>query len=104
YLGNFGIIDKPLCKFSDDEFEFVKRLQSYKFAPAGNFGYSKAEITKGGINVSEIGTDAQSKLSSRLYFIGEILDVSGMIGGYNLHFAFASAKSIINSKILENLD
>lgn len=94
YLKNFNLLDKPVSRFSDSEFEIIKNLQSYKFAPAGNFGYEKAEITKGGICVSEISNFCESKICKNLYFIGEILDVSGMIGGFNLHFAFASAKAV----------
>lgn len=97
YLENFSIIDKPLYEFNDSEFEIIKRLQSYKFAPAGNFGYDKAEITKGGIATNDISFNCESTISKGLYFVGEVLDVSGMIGGFNIHFAFCCAKAVANN-------
>ena len=69
-------------------------MQKYSFAPAGTFGYSKAEVTKGGINIDEIDNFSfESKLEKNLYFLGEVLDITGMLGGYNFHFAFSSALS-----------
>ena len=71
-------------------------LHNYVMAPAGNFGYTKAEVTKGGINISEINENFESKLQKNLYFIGEVLDVTGELGGYNFQWAFASASCINN--------
>ena len=70
----------------------MHKLKNYEFAPAGTFGYSKAEITKGGVYGDEIEPATfESKLCKGLYIIGEALDVNGELGGYNIHFAFASA-------------
>ena len=66
-------------------------LHNYEFAPAGNFGFSKAEVTKGGVNTYEVDKNMQSKLQKDLYFIGEVLDVTGELGGYNFQWAFSSA-------------
>jgi len=66
-------------------------IHNYEMAPAGNFGYTKAEVTKGGVNVSEVDENMQSKLQKDLYFIGEALDVTGELGGYNFQWAFSSA-------------
>jgi len=66
-------------------------IHNYEFAPAGNFGYSKAEVTKGGIDTNEISNNMQSKLQKDLYFLGEVLDVTGELGGYNFQWAFSSA-------------
>ena len=71
-------------------------LHNYEMSPAGNFGYTKAEVTKGGINVSEIKENFESKLQKNLYFIGEVLDVTGELGGYNFQWAFASAYCVDN--------
>ncbi len=65
-------------------------LQNYSFAPAGNFGYTKAEVTKGGIALEELDEKFQSKSQKNLYFIGEVLDVTGELGGYNFQWAFSS--------------
>ena len=54
------------------------KLKNYEFAPAGNFGYTKAEVTKGGILTSQVDDKTmESKIQKDLYFIGECLDVTG---------------------------
>ncbi len=60
-------------------------------------GFDKAEVTRGGICVDEIFPKTmECRKVSGLYFIGEALDVTGMLGGYNLHWAWASAKMFID--------
>jgi len=72
----------------------LEMLKSYRFAPAGNFGYSKAEVTRGGVNTSEVdGTTMMSLKEENLFFIGECLDVTGELGGYNFQWAFSSAQN-----------
>ena len=66
-------------------------LRNYVMSPAGNFGYTKAEVTKGGISTDEVHNNFESKLQKNLYFIGEVLDVTGELGGYNFQWAFSSA-------------
>ena len=68
-------------------------IHNYIMSPAGNFGYTKAEVTKGGVDASEITKNFESKLQKDLYFIGEVLDVTGELGGYNFQWAFSSARS-----------
>ncbi len=92
FLQASNLPDKPLCDFSPTEREQLQRIKSYRFAPAGNFGYTKAEVTKGGIATDEI--DPQTMMSKKcpnLYFIGESLNVTGELGGYNFQWAFSSA-------------
>jgi len=72
----------------------LEMLKSYRFAPAGNFGYSKAEVTRGGVNTSEVdATTMMSLKEENLFFIGECLDVTGELGGYNFQWAFSSAQN-----------
>ena len=71
-------------------------LNNYIMAPAGNFGYTKAEVTKGGIDTREIESNFESKLQKNLYFIGEVLDITGELGGYNFQWAFSSAYCVNN--------
>lgn len=66
-------------------------IHNYTFAPAGNFGYTKAEVTKGGVCTDEISSSFESKLQKNLFFIGEVLDVTGELGGYNFQWAFSSS-------------
>ena len=75
--------------------EAIKLLKNYEFAPAGNFGFVKAEVTKGGVDTNELD-NLESKLTKNLYFIGEVVDVTGELGGYNFQWCFSSAKFIAN--------
>jgi len=72
-------------------------IHNYEFSPAGNFGFSKAEVTKGGICTNDINSNMQSKIQKDLYFIGEVLDVTGELGGYNFQWAFSSAMACARS-------
>jgi len=71
-------------------------LRKYVFSPAGTFGYTKAEVTKGGVCVDELNSKLESKFQKNLYFIGEVIDVTGELGGYNLQWAFSSAMKMFN--------
>jgi predicted Rossmann fold flavoprotein len=91
-LDEFSLPDKPYSQLSKDEQSKLHTLKSYKFAPAGTFGYNKAEVTKGGVDTSEIDElTMMSQKVENLYFIGEVLDVTGELGGYNFQWAFSTA-------------
>jgi hypothetical protein len=78
--------DKIIEKLANEGMERLYRLKNYEFAPAGNFGMSKAEITKGGVDTADIElSNMRSRLQKGLYFIGEALNVNGELGGYNFH-------------------
>jgi len=68
-------------------------IHNYSFAPAGNFGYTKAEVTRGGIDTTQLTNNFESKLQKDLYFVGEVVDVTGQLGGYNLQWCFSSGYS-----------
>jgi hypothetical protein len=92
FLKSVGVADKPVAALSAPEREKIGRLKAYDFSPAGNFGYTKAEATKGGVATNEIDPNTmQSRLVPGVYFAGEVLDVTGELGGYNFQWAFASA-------------
>ena len=60
-------------------------------------GYDRAEVTRGGLSVDEVFPKTmECRKCSGLYFIGETLDVTGMLGGYNIHWAWASAQMLVN--------
>ncbi|WP_149706897.1 BaiN/RdsA family NAD(P)/FAD-dependent oxidoreductase [Campylobacter concisus] len=94
FLKNFGLKDRAFYEFSDEERQIIKRLFAYEFAPAGTFGFERAEVTKGGIKSEFLDENLQAYNVKGLYFVGEVLDITGMLGGYNLHFAFASALKV----------
>lgn len=92
FLKSINLSDKSISSLTSEELERLSSLKNYEFAPAGNFGYTKAEVTKGGVCVSQIDANSmESKLQKDLYFLGEVLDVTGELGGYNFQFAFSSA-------------
>ncbi|GIT99611.1 membrane protein [Sulfurovum sp. TSL6] len=94
FLLQFRLEDKPFYQLTAQELEKLQILSHYSFAPAGTFGYAKAEVTKGGVETSEVESSTMmSKKEDGLYFIGEVLDVTGRLGGYNFQWAFSSAYS-----------
>jgi len=98
FLVQLELEDKPYNTLTKEEQDKLATLSHYVFAPAGTFGYGKAEVTKGGVSTVEV--DAQtmmSKKEEKLYFLGEVLDVTGRLGGYNFQWAFSSAYSCAQS-------
>jgi len=92
FLEQLEISDRPITQLKAAERERLLGLKNYTFAPAGTFGYSKAEVTRGGVDTGEIDPKTMmSKKCEGLYFIGEVLDVTGRLGGYNFQWAFSSA-------------
>ncbi len=65
-------------------------IKAWRFPVTGLGGWSTAQVTAGGIPMNEIGLDLQSKVNSGIYFSGEILDITGECGGYNLAWAWCS--------------
>jgi predicted Rossmann fold flavoprotein len=91
FLNSFEIADKPMKSYSNYEKEKIILLKKYVMPIAGTFGLNRAEVTKGGVDTEEISSKTfESKMQKGLYFIGEVLDVSGELGGYNLQWAFSS--------------
>jgi predicted Rossmann fold flavoprotein len=92
FLVQLELEDKPFYQITPEELDKLQSLNHYVFAPAGTFGYAKAEVTKGGVSTDEVeATTMMSKKEEGLYFLGEVLDVTGRLGGYNFQWAFSSA-------------
>lgn len=85
-------IARPLCHFNPGEIEhIVHNLQNWKIRPVGTAGFNKAEVTLGGIDTNELSSKTmESKKVPGLYFTGEVIDVTGQLGGYNLQWAWSS--------------
>ena len=94
FLRAAGLNDKPYGEYKADEMAKISRLFAYEFAPAGTFGFERAEVTKGGVDTDALDVNCGRGGTRGLYFIGEVLNVTGMLGGYNLHFAFACAANL----------
>ncbi|RUO38014.1 aminoacetone oxidase family FAD-binding enzyme [Aliidiomarina taiwanensis] len=84
--------NKNLADYSNAEFEQIARtIETWQVKPNGTEGYRTAEVTLGGVNVNEVSSKTmESKLQPELYFIGEVLDVTGWLGGYNFQWAWSS--------------
>ena len=94
FLRAAGLSDKPYGEYKADEAAKISQLFDYTFAPAGTFGFERAEVTKGGVDTDALDANCGYNGAHGLYFIGEVLNVTGMLGGYNLHFAFACAANL----------
>jgi predicted Rossmann fold flavoprotein len=71
--------------------ELERRLHAWTFVPSGTEGYEKAEVTAGGVSTSALSSQTMECRSVRgLYFIGEVVDVTGHLGGFNFQWAWAS--------------
>lgn len=83
---------KPVNRLSDKDIELIgKLLHEWKKVPKGTEGFGKAEVTKGGVDTNELSSKTmESKKVPGLYFIGEVVDVTGWLGGYNFQWAWAS--------------
>lgn len=71
--------------------EAERRLSDWRFTPNGTEGYAKAEVTAGGISTADLSSQTmQAKRVQNLYAVGEAVDVTGWLGGYNFQWAWAS--------------
>ena len=71
--------------------ELERSIHSWEIVPEGTEGYAKAEVTAGGVDTSELSsTTMESKKIPGLFFIGEVVDVTGQLGGFNFQWAWAS--------------
>ncbi len=91
FLEHITVPDKPCDKLTEEDLTRLSRLHAYAFAPAGTFGFTKAEVSKGGVCTDELNHYTMESLKcDGLYFIGEVADVTGELGGYNFQWAFSS--------------
>lgn len=83
---------KPMKQYSPSELKAIaERLGNWQLVPAGTEGYRTAEVTLGGVDTREVSSKTLESLKSPgLYFVGEVLDVSGHLGGFNFQWAWAS--------------
>ena len=86
------VLDKPLKQFTDKQLlEAANVLQRWSIKPNATEGYRTAEVTLGGVDCNEISSQRfEAKKVPGLYFVGEVLDVSGWLGGFNFQWAWAS--------------
>ena len=87
------LFKKPIGEISNREFAKLQdQLKCWRVKPAGTEGWRTAEVTAGGIDTNSLSSKTmESKIHPGLYFIGECVDVTGWLGGYNFQWAWASA-------------
>lgn len=87
-----GLRDCPLAECSNKDLQKVsERLNRWRITPSGTEGYRTAEVTLGGVDTDELSSQTmEAKKVPGLYFIGEVVDVTGWLGGYNFQWAWAS--------------
>jgi len=104
FLTSHGIdIKKKVCETSKKDLTKISEtLHNYSIVPETTEGYRKAEVTRGGVSTQKISSKTmESQLQPGLYFIGEVVDVTGQLGGFNFQWAWASAFSCA-SHIVQN--
>jgi len=69
-------------------------INNLSFSFKGFYDFKIAEVSHGGVSLNDINNNLQSKREKNVFFVGEVLDIDGMCGGYNLMFAFASAETV----------
>lgn len=86
------IKDTELANIKDERLEAIgTAINGWQLKPSGTEGYRTAEVTRGGVKTDEVSSKTmQSNYQQGLYFIGEVLDVTGWLGGYNFQWAWAS--------------
>lgn len=91
-MGKFLPIEKQVAALTKSELEYIHQtIHLFKVKPAGDKGYDKAEVMRGGIDTNSLSSKTlECKTVPGLYFGGECVDVTGWLGGYNFQWAWAS--------------
>ncbi len=84
--------NKPLHQYNDKELtRIVQHFHQWTITPSSTEGYRTAEVTRGGVDTDEVSSKTfEAKKVAGLYFVGEVLDVTGWLGGFNFQWAWAS--------------
>jgi predicted Rossmann fold flavoprotein len=84
---------KPMRQYSNKELRAIaEKIHHWQVSPSGTEGYRKAEVTAGGVDTNELSSKTmESRRVAGLFFIGEVVDVTGHLGGFNFQWAWASA-------------
>ena len=84
-------LQRPICDATDKSIQALsERLANWQITPNGSEGYKKAEVTAGGVDTRDLSSQTMESKQPGLYFIGEVVDVTGWLGGYNFQWAWAS--------------
>ena len=92
--GLLCVVNNALARALEKKGDALSLVKCYPLPVTGSYGFAGAQVTKGGIPLKEVDENLMSKLQKGLYFAGEILNVDGECGGYNLQWAFTSAHCV----------
>ena len=85
-------LQRPVNESTDKALNaLAQKISHWELTPTGSEGYKKAEVTAGGVDTRELSSQTMESRQPGLYFIGEVVDVTGWLGGYNFQWAWASA-------------
>ena len=94
WVGTDSALQRPIVDATDKALSsLAQRLSDWKITPNGTEGYKKAEVTSGGVDTRDLSSQTMESKQAGLYFIGEVVDVTGWLGGYNFQWAWASAQA-----------
>jgi len=92
WVGQDAGLDRPVNEAADKALaQLAERIGRWQITPSGTEGYKKAEVTAGGVDTRDLSSQTLESKQPGLYFIGEVVDVTGWLGGYNFQWAWASA-------------
>jgi predicted Rossmann fold flavoprotein len=94
-----NLADKPIAEMADQQLdEIAHQLNHWQLKPAGTEGYRTAEVTLGGVDTNQLSSRSMmSKTVANLYFAGEVVDVTGHLGGFNFQWAWSSGYAAGNA-------
>jgi predicted Rossmann fold flavoprotein len=91
WVGRDAALQRPINEAPDKALTALAgHISQWDITPTGTEGYKKAEVTAGGVDTRELSSQTMESRQPGLYFIGEVVDVTGWLGGYNFQWAWAS--------------
>ncbi|HEY9222599.1 MAG TPA: NAD(P)/FAD-dependent oxidoreductase [Variovorax sp.] len=98
WVGDDPALQRPINEAADKALaQLAERISRWAITPAGTEGYKKAEVTAGGVDTRDLSSQTLESKQPGLFFIGEVVDVTGWLGGYNFQWAWASAQACANA-------
>jgi predicted Rossmann fold flavoprotein len=92
WVGDDAALQRPINEAADRALaQLAERIARWQITPSGTEGYKKAEVTAGGVDTRDLSSQTLESTQPGLHFIGEVVDVTGWLGGYNFQWAWASA-------------
>ena len=102
WVGQDAALQRPINEAADRALAaLAERIVRWQITPSGTEGYKKAEVTAGGIDTRELSSQTLESKQPGLYFIGEVVDVTGWLGGYNFQWAWASAHACAQALVAQ---